>query len=71
MLTVDQESSQKLIKKFYRRTALFTWLWCAAILNAVEDRGGHDWVSRPFFLTQGEPVAMPCRLFCHPSQVSQ
>jgi len=53
MLSVYGESLQKLKKKFARRTALFTWLWCTAILNAIEDKSGYDRVSRPWFLTQG------------------
>ena len=56
MLSVYGESLQKLKKKFARRTALFTWLWCTAILNAIEDKSGYDRVSRPWFLTQGECV---------------
>ena len=48
MMRINTENTQKMKKKFYRRTAIFTLLWCATFLNAVEDKLGYENIVRPF-----------------------
>ncbi|XP_065051781.1 uncharacterized protein LOC135681312 [Rhopilema esculentum] len=52
-MNLDRENSQKFQKKFYRRTALFTWLWCAAILNAVDLKVGREKIVRQLLTQDG------------------
>ena len=48
MMKINAENTKKMKKKFYRRTAIFTLLWCATFLNAVEDELGYETIVRPF-----------------------
>ena len=39
-MKIDREQTHLLKRKFYRRISILTWLLCATILNAVDDKLG-------------------------------